>query len=218
MSRARVLQKRKMDKTGPENMLKRRQIRANVESDASLAVQDEAQEGSAVAKQLFQCSLSLHEKIRSAAQSVFNALGTGFSESVYRDALVVALEATQHVRVQSDREVILPIHYANRYVGFCRSDIVLLCTEEPPNKEKGLDNTANSAVVIELKAVSGRLSVANVQQLSAYMRLLNASSGILINFAQGIDPRVRAALKDKCTVVAPSEHVEPVECLFVQKK
>ena len=70
--------------------------------------------------------LELQRTVRSAAQFVMNALGPGVGEAVYRDALAAELQR-RNVAVMSDREVILPIHFCGRYVGFCRSDMVLLC-------------------------------------------------------------------------------------------
>lgn len=150
----------------------------------------------------------IQQIVCAAAQSVFDALGAGLSESVYRDALLVELE-TRGVRVRADREVVLPIHYAGRYVGFCRSDIVLLCSNAPQKRN------SDALLIVELKAVAGRLSISNVQQLSAYMRLLRAKYGALINFVQGTDPTVRDALKQKQLVLAPATHTAPIEFLCV---
>ena len=69
---------------------------------------------------------TLQNTVRQAAQFVINALGPGFSESVYRDALAAELQR-RNVRILSDHEVVLPVRFCGRYVGFCRSDMVLLC-------------------------------------------------------------------------------------------
>ena len=118
--------------------------------------------------------------VRGAAHAVADALGAGVSESVYRDALVVELQR-RNVHVCTDREVVMPIRYWGRYVGFCRSDVVLLCT----TPVGGTDEQMPSAqLIVELKAQARSLSAANVQQLLTYLRLADVCDGMLINFDQ----------------------------------
>lgn len=142
---------------------------------------------------------SLQHTIVDAAQCMFQRLGQGFTENVYRDALAVELER-RRINVSSDREVICPVRYASRYVGFCRSDIVLLCAERTEEDEtvSELHNDDDNveprdyftrglikpSVVIELKATHSSLTAANMQQLNAYLRVLDVERGILINFDQ----------------------------------
>lgn len=181
----------------------------------------------------------LQTTIRDAAQTTFDRLGPGLTESVYRDALAVELQH-RRINVWSDREVILPIHHRNRYVGFCRSDIVLLCSIEPKHslqcndcasqesgtatKQAAVNKIEAKPIVIELKAVSSPLNSCNVQQLSAYMRLLSAERGVLINFLQGdaalqqqlVRLRNLASDADSCLEL-PKKMTDktPIQCVFV---
>ena len=121
-------------------------------------------------------------KIGEAAAYVFQQLGCGFSESVYRDALAAHLETT--LQISADREVTYPVYLHDRFVGTCRADIVLVC------KRGGSVNVSSGSekeekvghVVVELKATNTTLTAANAQQLLAYMRLRGCERGVLVNF------------------------------------
>lgn len=118
----------------------------------------------------------LQARVVAAAQAVLDALGCGFSESVYRDALAVELQQQHGVQCFTDREVVLPVHYRQRYVGYCRSDLVLLCADE--QHDATCATSPLPPFVIECKATNKALAAAHAQQLLAYMRLLRARHGV----------------------------------------
>lgn len=195
----------------------------------------------------------LEEIIVQAAQSVYNALGPGLSEGVYRDALQFELEL-QRCFV-SGREVLLPVYYKERYVGFCRSDLVLLLSDSEfigdeksnkkgsgkgsgkNNKNKKRDREEESVlrdgdgsngsnkkskvpppkVVIELKAIKGQLASHHVQQLSAYMRLLNTRRGFLVNFVQG-DSAIQRSLVSAASSFSAARHSAACSYVTIESK
>lgn len=158
-------------------------------------------------KSLKQKDRDLLRTIKTAAQTVYDFLGAGLTESVYRDALIVELGLLDQSRFRLEKERIVPIEHSGEQVGFGRADIIVH------------DSLLHTKVVIELKAVSGKISVANVQQISAYMQLLNVENGVLINFVQGQDSELHAKLtKSKSEFI----HVDDInrvkiECRFVQR-
>ncbi len=99
-------------------------------------------------------------ELRSVFSRVFTALGPGYTECVYHKAVEVEF---RRCGIQYDSEVIVPIVYENHVVGNVRCDIVL------------------DECVIEFKSVA-KLNDDHRQQLRNYLRLLNMSSGLLVNF------------------------------------
>ena len=75
---------------------------------------------------------ALTERIIGVFYDVYNELGCGFLESVYREAMRFAL-AQEGLRV--DTEVAVPVSFRRRVVGVFRADLIV-----------------NDAVLIELKA------------------------------------------------------------------
>lgn len=132
----------------------------------------------------------LQRLVSAAARRVFAALGRGFTESIYRDALCAELGQTCPHLV-SDPEPVLPVTYTNRHVGFVRPDVFLLVRRpaaDPPVL----------SMVVELKALATPLSEAHMAQLLAYLRVLPGRSvtrGLLINFDQR-DLWMRRALQN----------------------
>ena len=97
-----------------------------------------------------------------AAFEVYNTLGPGLLESVYEKAMIVELKS-RGLSVQTQFPV--EIHYKNTLIG---SDL-------------RLDLLVENKLIIELKSVETLNSV-HFKQVSTYMRLLDKSAGILINF------------------------------------
>ena len=97
-----------------------------------------------------------------AAFEVYNTLGPGLLESVYEKAMIVELKS-RGLSVQSQFSV--EIHYKNTLIG---SDL-------------RLDLLVENKLIIELKSVETLNSV-HFKQVRTYMRLLDKSAGILINF------------------------------------
>lgn len=97
-----------------------------------------------------------------AAFEVYNTLGPGLLESVYEKAMIVELKS-RGLSVQTQFPV--EIHYKNTLIG---SDL-------------RLDLLVENKLIIELKSVETLNSV-HFKQVRTYMRLLDESAGILINF------------------------------------
>lgn len=97
-----------------------------------------------------------------AAFEVYNTLGPGLLESVYEKAMIVELKS-RGLSVQTQFPV--EIHYKNTLIG---SDL-------------RLDLLVENKLIVELKSVETLNSV-HFKQVRTYMRLLDKSAGILINF------------------------------------
>lgn len=97
-----------------------------------------------------------------AAFEVYNTLGPGLLESVYEKAMIVELKS-RGLSVQTQFPV--EIHYKNTLIG---SDL-------------RLDLLVENKLIIELKSVETLNSV-HFKQVRTYMRLLDKSADILINF------------------------------------
>ena len=101
------------------------------------------------------------DTIREIAQSVWSALGPGYSERVYHNAMEVALRRRG---VPYETERIIPVTYDGHNVGNVRSDLII-----------------DHKIVIEIKAVS-RMTDQYRTQIQKYMELTNCKEGYLINF------------------------------------
>jgi GxxExxY protein len=102
---------------------------------------------------------------------VYNALGTGFLESVYRNAMAAALNER---RVHSIREALLEVIFRGVSVGSFRADLLV-------------ENT----IVVEIKAARA-IDSAHEAQLLNYLRASSAEVGLLLNF--GPEPKFRRLL------------------------
>ena len=101
-----------------------------------------------------------------AAYRVANALGTGFLEKVYENALAIELRLAGHeVRQQYPVEV----RYRKQIVGIYQADLLV-----------------DGRVVVELKAVDA-LSSSHRAQCINYLRATGLRTGLLINFGH---PRI----------------------------
>jgi GxxExxY protein len=92
---------------------------------------------------------------------VYNELGSGFLESVYRNALSVALDQRG---VRNLREVPLDVFFRRARVGFFRADLLV-----------------NDCVVVEIK-VALTLDRSHEAQLLNYLRASPIETGLLLNF------------------------------------
>ena len=109
----------------------------------------------------------LHEevtgKILEACFEVINELGSGFLESVYQQALPIALrQKSLHVQVQ----VPMPVAFRGENVGEFYADIVV-----------------EGKVVVELKAVQAILPEHQAQLIN-YLKASDIEVGLLINFGR----------------------------------
>ena len=96
-----------------------------------------------------------------AAIEVHRALGPGFLESIYEEAL--CLELT-HRKISFARQVPIPICYRSRPVGTSQLDLMV-----------------GAQLVVELKAVPQILPI-HVAQVISYLKAARKPLGLLLNF------------------------------------
>jgi len=103
----------------------------------------------------------LTEKIIGIFYEVYNELGHGFLESVYRKSFVIALQQTG---LKCWFEVPVPVYFRGEDVGQFRADLLV-----------------DGKVLIELKAVA-HLDKPHEAQLYNYLRATELEVGLLLNF------------------------------------
>lgn len=110
-------------------------------------------------------SLYLHKELTAriigASFRVRRALGPGFLEHVYRNALQLELGDGG---LRSRKEVGLPVMHNGRLVGECFADLVV-----------------EELVVVETKAVEA-IRPGHLFQLHAYLRCSGLETGLVLNF------------------------------------
>lgn len=110
----------------------------------------------------------LTEKIIGIFYEVYNELGHGFLESVYEEAMSIAL-ADQQIFFQ--RQIAVPVWFRQRQIGDFRADLLI-----------------DNKLIVELKA--GRaIESAWEKQLLNYLRATQIEVGLLLNF--GSSPQFR---------------------------
>ena len=100
-------------------------------------------------------------RIIGAAYKVFNTLGFGFLESVYKKAMIIEL-TKDNLGVETEKP--LKVYYDNQVVGDFFADLFV-----------------EETVVVELKSVEN-LTKAHEVQLVNYLNCLEKDIGLLINF------------------------------------
>ena len=108
----------------------------------------------------------LTEKINSCTFQVHNALGPGFLEKVYENALAIALRK-QGLRVTQQQPI--RVYYDDEVVGEYCAD---LCVEE--------------LIIAEVKAIT-TLRKAHEVQLVSYLAATRLDIGLLINFGRSVE-------------------------------
>jgi GxxExxY protein len=104
---------------------------------------------------------SLTERIVGLFFDVYNELGCGLLESVYEEALSIALtEEGLHV----DRQVRIPVFFRDRLIGEYRAGMLV-----------------DRAVLLELKAAKA-FAPSHSSQLVHYLRTTDIEVGLLLNF------------------------------------
>jgi len=104
----------------------------------------------------------LTEKIIQAAIMVHKALGPGFIESFYENALCIELE--------------------NRGIVYERQKSIVVTYCDQPVGEHRLDLLVERRAVVELKAVKD-LDAIHFSVVRSYMKAVNTETGLLLNFA-----------------------------------
>ena len=119
----------------------------------------------------------LTHKIIGCAYKVFNQLGFGFLESVYRKAMIIELGKAD---LRSEEEKSLQVYYDNTVVGNFSIDLYV-----------------EDTVVVELKSVQ-RLLIEHEIQLVNYLKGMKRDIGLLINFSpSGVDVKRKFKEYDK---------------------
>jgi GxxExxY protein len=105
---------------------------------------------------------ALTEKIIGCAIEVHRTLGPGLLESVYRECMIIEIQARQ-LRIESERQV--PLEYKGQRIrGTLKMDLLV-----------------EDCVVVELKAVD-RLHPVHLAQVITYLKLTGLPAGLLMNF------------------------------------
>ena len=108
---------------------------------------------------------TLTDKIIAAAFKVHNTLGKNLSENMYRNALVLQLEA---MGLQAEAEKDLPVFFEQARVGKLRADVVV-----------------ENKVVLELKA-GHRITNKHLSKLLSALRNTRYQLGLVINFGPSV--------------------------------
>ena len=101
-------------------------------------------------------------KIIAACYQVHNELGPGFVERVYLAALKVALEKLE-LNYQQEKEFL--VLFQGEEVGKFRADLVI-----------------ERKVIVELKAIEGRMPKVFESQVISYLKASGLNVGLLVNF------------------------------------
>jgi GxxExxY protein len=123
------------------------------------------------------------DAIIGAFYDVYNELGHGFLESVYREALALVL-AERGLKVEQEKSV--TVCFRKSTVGIFRTDLLV-----------------NNAVIVELKCARALDSVHEAQLLN-YLKATEFEVGLLLNF--GTRPQFRRMLLDN---VHKQNHLRP---------
>jgi GxxExxY protein len=105
----------------------------------------------------------LTEKIIGTFYDVYNELGHGFLESIYEQALAIAL-AQAGMNVQ--RQVAISVWFRGQKIGDFRADMLV-----------------DASVLLELKAVR-TIDQAHEKQLLNYLRATDIEVGLLLSFGE----------------------------------
>jgi GxxExxY protein len=104
----------------------------------------------------------LSERVIGAAIEVHKALGPGFLESFYEEALCFELA---NLRIPFDRQKAIEVTYKNQKIGEHRLDLLI-----------------DERLVVELKAVQS-LEAIHFSTVRSYMKALGIESGVILNFS-----------------------------------
>jgi len=105
----------------------------------------------------------LTEQILGAAFKVHNALGCGFLEKVYENALFVEL---RRMNLTAEQQRLYKVHYEGAVVGEYVADLVV-----------------EGRVIVECKAL-GSLDGSHESQLLNYLKATGIRVGLLLNFGR----------------------------------
>jgi GxxExxY protein len=136
---------------------------------------------------------NLTQKIIGCAMTVHQALGPGFLESVYQNALLIEL---RHAGLQCEANSRIPVHYREENVGDFIADIQV-----------------ENLVILELKAVN-EMHPSHEAQLVNYLHATRLEIGLLLNFGSS-----KLEIKRKHKTYKPkSPPVPPANPVILSKK
>lgn len=105
----------------------------------------------------------LAHRVKGCAEKVYNKLGKGFPESVYRKALTIELDRLNITYVMGQE---WPVYYEdNLLVGKSKVDFVI-----------------ENMLVIQLKTVFDALDTVDNNQMSQYLRVFHFDMGMVLHF------------------------------------
>ena len=118
----------------------------------------------------------LTDKIIKVFYEVYNILGVGFLESVYKKAMEIEL-LNNNLTFEIEKPLI--VHYKNEIIGNFYADMIV-----------------NDLVILELKAVD-ILSEIHEVQLVNYLRATDKEVGLLLNFGKKPEIKRKAFTNDR---------------------
>lgn len=101
------------------------------------------------------------EEVIGVFYKVYNALGYGFLEKVYENALKIKLES---VGLEVNQQVPIPVYFEEQRVGEYFADLLV-----------------NDCVILEIKTVE-KLAPIHEAQLINYLKATEVEVGLLLNF------------------------------------
>ena len=129
-------------------------------------------------------------KVIGAAMAVHRHFGPGYLEEVYKNALMVELEA---LGIQSEKEVPIAVDYKGVRVGDYRADVIV-----------------ENRLILELKAVT-TINPSHEAQLVNYLNATGIEDGLLINFgASSIQHKHKYRVYRQPQALNPVNPVNPV--------
>lgn len=128
------------------------------------------------------------QKIIGIFYDVYNELGSGFLESVYREAMRVALA---QAGLNAGCEVAIPVFFRGLAIGTFRADLIV-----------------NGVVLLELKACE-TLIREHVSQTLNYLKATEIEVALLMNF--GPTPRFKRLVMDNELKRTQAESVKSVQ-------
>jgi GxxExxY protein len=106
-------------------------------------------------------SAQLSRKIIGLAMRVHRALGCGFGEALYREAMIIEL---RDAGIVFEVHPTLPVFYKGQQIGTFQADLII-----------------EGEMIVELKAVEF-LAIAHSVQLVGYLAAAEIEHGLLLNF------------------------------------
>ncbi len=104
----------------------------------------------------------LTERIIACCYSVHNELGPGFKETVYHNALKLAFDQ-EGLKYETEKQ--FQVCYKGKKVGKLIVDLIV-----------------SSKVIVEIKAITGKIPEVFKYQVISYLKVSNLKVGLLINF------------------------------------